>query len=114
MSAVGLGNDIRNVPSQVVAAFRWGQANLLKAAAVRTDDDVGSAIDVLAFVDCVRAEEYAHCLRVETVVEIAKDLVEVVRPKQQLVGQARRDRRVQHRRIVENVNWRNLEVVLQV
>jgi hypothetical protein len=55
VSAAALGNYIGNVPSQVIAAFRRGQTNLLKAAAVWTDDYVWSAVDVLTFVDSIRA-----------------------------------------------------------
>src|SRR5215831_17699032 len=114
MRSEALGNDVRNVPGKVIAAFRRSQANLLKAATARTDDDIRSAVDVLTLVDRIGAKKDPHGLRVEAVVEVAKNLIEVVGSEEQLVGKPGRKRGVQHPRIIENMDWCDFKVVFQV
>ena len=90
MSSYAVRNNVGYVPGEVVAAFGGREANLLKRAAPRTDDDVWSAENVLSFVNRVGTEKDPHALGVKAMVEIAEDLVEIVGSEQHLVRQFRR------------------------
>src|SRR5262249_26198891 len=114
MRADVLRNHVRDVPGQVVAAFRRCQADLLKRPAARANDDVRRAKNILTLISSIRTQEDAHALCVETVVEVMENLIEVIGSKQKLIGHVRSECRIEHRRIVKHVNRRNLKVVLQV
>ena len=79
-------DDIVDVPSQIAAAFRWRQANLLENTATWTDNDVGGAGDVLAVVDSIRTKVQSHALCVKAVVKVVEDLVEVIGAKKELIS----------------------------
>src|SRR5438477_1080400 len=105
-----LRNDVRNMPSQIAAALRWSQTNLLKSI----DFDIWSAKNVLPLVDGVRAKKEAHRLRIETVVAIMKNLIEVVSTEQQLIGYFRSQRRIKYAGVIADVDGCNFEVVSKV
>src|SRR5260370_28746889 len=107
VSCDGMADDVRDMPSDVVAAFRRREADLLES----TNLNVRRAENVLTFVGSIGAEEQAHRLRIETMVGVTEDLVEVVYSHQDLVRPARRKRRVHYRRIVEHVNGGGLKIV---
>src|SRR5260370_18932641 len=102
-----IADDVRDMPSDVVSAFRRREADLLES----TNVNVRRAENVLTLVGSIGAEEQAHRLRIETMVGGTEDLVEVVYSHQDLVRPARRKRRVHYRRIVEHVNGCGFKIV---
>src|SRR5467141_2625205 len=98
------------MPGEVAAAFRRRESYLLKPY----DINVGSAEYGLP-VDCRSgAQEQTQSFRIEAIVEVAEGLVEIVGPREHLVGQPRREHRVQRERIVKDVDGSVFEVVLQI
>ena len=73
MSPGNVGNDVGQMARNVVAAFGRCDANLVKTA----DCDVGSPLNGLPVLGCVRAQKQTQILHVETIVRIMKDLIEV-------------------------------------
>src|SRR5579859_1313303 len=96
--------------SNVIAAFRWRESDLLKSG----DNDVGRSENRFAVVSGIRAQEKTERFGIEAVVEVVKNLVEIVHAEEHLIGQARRKRRVQNHRVVVNVNGSDFEIVLEV
>src|ERR1700732_5631795 len=105
-----VGDDIRCVPRQVAAAFRRRESYLLKPR----DINVRGAEYGLPVDSRIGAQEQAQCFRIETVVEVAESLVEVVGANEHLVGQSRCEYGIQRERIVEHVDGGVFEVVLQI
>src|SRR5438477_11154009 len=94
----------------IVAPFRWRESDLLKPG----DDNVGSSENWFAIVGGIRTQEEAERFGIEAVVEVVKDLVEIVHAEKHLVGQARRKRRVQNHRVVIDVDWSNFKIVFEI
>src|ERR1700694_4305088 len=105
-----VGDDIGRVPGEVTAAFRRCQTNLFKVP----DHDVGSTENGLPVDSRIGAKEQAQCFRIETVVEVAESLVEVVGANEHLVGQSRCEYGIQRERIVEHVDGGVFEGALQI
>src|SRR5262249_57509910 len=82
-----VGNNVSQVAGDVIAAFRRRESDLLKA----TDSDIRSTQNRLAVIGCIRAQEKAQGFGVEAIVEIVKDLVEVVDAYDHLVSQSLRE-----------------------
>src|SRR5262249_2473821 len=78
-----VGNNVREVAGDVIAAFRRGESDLFKAS----DSDVWSAQDRLAVIGGIGAQEQAQGFGIEAIVEIVKDLIEVIDADQHLIGQ---------------------------
>ena len=110
MRSHAVGHDIGDVVGEVAAPLRRRQSNLLKVANL----NVRSAVDGLPVGGCTRAEEQSHLLCIEASVKVVKDLVEIISTYQYLVREPARERGIQHQRLVENVERRHFEVVLQV
>src|SRR3979411_3072334 len=101
------------MPSKVMPPFWRRETALLKPGSTRprrrSDYDVGSSEYGLPVVGGVRAKVQAHCLRIEAVIEVVEDLIEVVDAKEQLIRQAWGERRVQNRGKVVDVEGCNFE-----
>ena len=84
-----IGNDVRYMPSEVASPFGRRQPNLFKSTGSafgrRSDDDVRSAQDGLPVIGRIRTQEYAHGLGIEAVVEVMKELIEIVGAEQYLI-----------------------------
>jgi len=74
------------VPGKITPSFWWRKTDVLKPGNL----EIWSAEDILPFVGRVGTKEQAKCLRIETVVEVMKYLIEVIRAEKQLVGEPRR------------------------
>src|ERR1700704_839077 len=102
------------MPSKVMPPFWRRETDLLKPGSTRTrrrsDYDVGSPEYGLPVVGGIRAKVEAHCLRIEAVIEVVEDLVEVVDAKEQLIRQSCGERRVQNSRKVVDVEGGDFEI----
>src|SRR5579863_2641463 len=98
------------MPGNIVPALRRRDPDLFKAP----DRDVRRAENIFPFVDRIGTEIESKGFRIEPVVEIGEDLVEVIGTNQDLVRQLRREGRILHERIVKNVDRRIFEVILEV
>ena len=102
-----VGGDVRQVPSQVRAAFRGGDANLFKpgntGCAGRSNRNIRRAKDRLAVIGGVWAQEQSQRFGIKTVIEIVEQLVEVVGAEEHLVRQFAGQSGIQHERIVLHV-----------
>ena len=108
--ASGVRNDVRQVPGEVAASFRRCEPDLFEIA----DNNVGSTVNGLPVIFRARAEEEAHGFGVEAIVEVVKELVEVIGAKEHLIGQLRCEGRVKDQRVIEHVERGDFEIVLQV
>ena len=104
----GVGNDVRQVAGDVIAAFRGREPDALKPGNL----DLWRPKNGLPAYGRVRTQEQAQGLGIEGVVEVVKDLVEVIHAHQYLIRQARRKRGVQHERVVEHMDGGDFEIVL--
>src|ERR1700688_160124 len=107
------------MPGEVAAPFRRRDANLFKARPARRpgsrgNHDIRRPEDGRPVIGCVGTEEQAQGLGIEAVVEVMKELVEVVRAGEQLICQFRSKSRIEHQRVVKNMNGSDLEIVMQV
>src|SRR4029077_9018210 len=80
----------------------------------RSNNYIGSPENGLPVSCGVRAQEDSHGLRIETIVVVVEELVEVTSAKKELIGPPRRERGVQDRTIVSVVEGSHLEVVGQI
>ena len=108
--AQAVGNDVRDVPSEVTAAFWRSEARLFKAGNVK----IRRSQNVLPVIRGIGAKEQAQGLGVEAAVVIVEKLVEVVGPEKQLVCDVRRERGVQDGRVVKDMDRGDLKVIFQL
>ena len=113
-----VGNDVRQVAGDVIAAFGGRETDLLKSCPTdsrrRRYNDIRCAENGLPVNSGIRAKEQAQCSGIEAVVEIMENLVEVVDPYEHLIRHARRKRGIQHRRVVVDVDGSNFEIIVQI
>ncbi len=105
-----MGNDVRDVPSEVAPPLWRGQASILKPL----NSKIRSTVDGLTVYGSVWAEEQSQGLGNKAAVVVVEDLVEVVGTKEKLIGQLRGKRGVEHGRIVVHMDRSDLEVVAQI
>jgi len=105
-----VGNDVRDVPGKVAAAFGGRKANLLKVA----DLNVWRAENGLSVVKGTGAEEQSHGMGIKAIIKVVKDLIKIVGADEHLIGEPTGEGGVEDQRFVENVEGRHFEVVLQV
>ena len=82
MLSKGVGDDVREMAGDVIAAFRWRQTDMFKIS----DHDLRRATNRLPVHFCIWAQEQAHGFGIEFIVEVMEDLVEIIHTKQHLIG----------------------------
>ncbi len=81
----GVGNDVRQMAGDVIAAFRGRDSYLIEP----TNRNVRRPKDRLAVHCCIGAQEQTQGFGIDVVLGIMKYLVEIADPKENLVCQAR-------------------------
>src|SRR3984893_7674552 len=111
----GVGNYVGELSGDLIAAFRWRDAHLLKPASGRSNDgDVRRPENGLSLNERVRALEQAHRFAVEAGVGIAEGLIKIVHTEQDLVGHPGCERGVEHQGVVLHVDGSFFEIVGQI
>ena len=110
MRSSDVGDDVRQMAGDIVAAFWRRNAHVIEIA----DKDRGGALNRLAIDSRIRAQVEAQSIHVETVVGVVKDLIEIADAGQQLVGEPRRENRVQHDVVILDVQGGDFEIVAQI